>query len=469
VTALALASAAAETRLDLSSSHAFEASNNPDLLPSGRARAAVTSTQSGAADLKVDSRRLDLSFHYNFDVETAMGERIDNHLRHQAVGVGQFEVLDDYLYLDARTLWNRVTLDQGGAVGAGARSGRSNQASSRTIQLSPYFAHSFGTAFDTELRYRYSNNVVDNSTIGHTSLNEQLFKVESGDVWTALKLIGALEHSKTEQSSESGNLERYTGRALGQLALERRFSLLGSLGLEQIDRGTLTDQPYQMIWSGGFLTRPGPRTELELTYGRRYGRPNLNGSLRYRVSPRLTLAAHYEETMETTQQTLGLTRYERASGLEPGLGLSAGQLYDPRTGLAVNVNDPGLGLSADVLLVKRLVATLIGTFERLTSITSLTREQRDGGGSLAASDLAQIGQTTAWKLTPTTGLTTYVSFQHLEGDGASNTVLGRVSLSNQLTRSATGTVGVSRVQRFSPNHQNEYGENVVFCSLTIRY
>ena len=106
----------------------------------------------------------------------------------------------------------------------------------------------------------------------------------------------------TDSESPTGDIDRTTFRLNGQYPIMRQFSLLGSVGYETIDTNSLNDDPDGALWYAGFFTRPGPKTELRLTYGERYGEPDINGSLTYRITPRLTFQSSYTHVLETTQR-----------------------------------------------------------------------------------------------------------------------------------------------------------------------
>ncbi len=122
------------------------------------------------------------------------------------------------------------------------------------------------------------------------------------------------------RKSETGDIDRTTFRLNGQYPIMRQFSLLGSVGYETIDTNSLNDDPDGALWYVGFFTRPGPKTELRLTYGERYGEPDINGSLTYRITPRLTFQSSYTHVLETTQRQF--SSFQLAAGRAEPAGRS---------------------------------------------------------------------------------------------------------------------------------------------------
>jgi hypothetical protein len=91
------------------------------------------------------------------------------------------------------------------------------------------------------------------------------------------------------------------------------------------DRETEVDGP---AYRGGFRWRPGRRTELVFTYGRRDDRFGPAASLRYRISEDSQFLARYFEGLSTAQERL----FENVSliGIDPEEGIFIDERSDTR-------------------------------------------------------------------------------------------------------------------------------------------
>ena len=55
------------------------------------------------------------------------------------------------------------------------------------------------------------------------------------------------------------------------MSLDRKLTLTGTVGWEDVRDPGLSNQPKGITWSGGFTARPSPRSSLQFSYGKRNG------------------------------------------------------------------------------------------------------------------------------------------------------------------------------------------------------
>ena len=239
--------------------------------------------------------------------------------------------------------------------------------------------------------------------------------------------------------------------------MTRQFFLLGSVGWERITSPALNRPRSGLIGTGGFRYRPSPRLELEFSAGHRYGGPTYDGRLKYAVTSRWTATASYGESLETPQ-----TR----------LGRPAGRIsVDPQTGALVVSDARDLGIQRSVAKVGTLRAGLAGRYTLDDIDLSFTRETRDYDNG-PGDEVLTGGARWLHRLSPRLSLTAQAQIRHAAPVGAepgSNTVIGGVSLVYTIFRDVTGSVSLSRSQRFSSRPDDRYTENAIVFGLSARF
>ncbi|MEI8395842.1 MAG: TIGR03016 family PEP-CTERM system-associated outer membrane protein [Rhodospirillaceae bacterium] len=469
---VSLPAAADTTKISGSVGSRIETSDNLNGASRKRAAAGLTAIQFGTTDFVIDTPRVNLTYDYGLNFDSTFSTRSTENFQHTMLGVGKAELYEDILYIDGRVMRNQALVNPLGPEPASTTGNRNNLTTEQLIEISPSLVHSFGRLAKAELRYRYRGTFVDDATIGNSEAREESFIIRSGDAWSQVALTATADHLKVVSDQSTGNLETFTDEITGQYALSREFSLLAGVGVERIDRGTLTDAPYEPIWDIGFKVRPGPRSELRLTYGQRFGGTSIDGTLYYQITPRLTLRADYRESVETTQQTGALSQLARATGLEvgAGAGLQSGQIFDPVTGRAVDVNNPGRGLQPDVVTVRRFDGSLTANFDRSTAMLILFDEQRDSTvqPNLHITDLeARYNRQLSPDSTINAGLTVRHASQG--SGGTSDSLIERVSFSYSLSKDLAASVGYTRVDTFGASSSKSSSENMIFAQLQIRF
>ena len=278
--------------------------DNLDLEPDDKADSALILSPFVGFNARGDGDRVDFAFNYRLTMDTILSKDSDVNIRNDFIGFGKAELIDDMLFIDVTGSASQPLIDPGGRTSTSPSVGRSSRTQVAAGSISPYLLNHFGNVAETELRYRYSYTFVGSDQIGDSSTNYGLARLSTGRLFTAVRLDAIAEAERTNSESATGDIDRTTFRLDGQYPIMRQFSLLGSVGYETIDTNSLNDDPDGALWYVGFFTRPGPKTELRLTYGERYGEPDINGALTYRITPRLTFQSSYIHVLETTQQQL---------------------------------------------------------------------------------------------------------------------------------------------------------------------
>jgi uncharacterized protein (PEP-CTERM system associated) len=104
--------------------------------------------------------------------------------------------------------------------------------------------------------------------------------------------------------SGSSNVEQAESLFEAEYGLTRWLSAIGAGGYQRFDAGESGADFDSPVYFGGLRWRPGRRTELALTYGRRDDRFSPAAELTYRITENARFVASYAEGLSTAQQRL---------------------------------------------------------------------------------------------------------------------------------------------------------------------
>ena len=82
------------------------------------------------------------------------------------------------------------------------------------------------------------------------------------------------------------------------------FSLLSSVGWENIHDPALSDEPRGYTWDAGFAWQPNSRSSMELTYGVERQTQTIGFDANYALSNRTSISASYSEQLTSSQELL---------------------------------------------------------------------------------------------------------------------------------------------------------------------
>jgi uncharacterized protein (PEP-CTERM system associated) len=464
---------AANIRVQRNTGFDVTLTDNLNLEPKDQADSALILSPFVGFNARGDGDRVNFAFDYRLTMDTILSRDSDVNIRNDFIGFGSAELIDDMLFVDVTGSASQPLIDPGGRTSTSPSVGRSSRTQVASGSISPYLLNNFGNVAESELRYRYSYTFVGSDQIGDSSTNYGQARLSTGRMFTAIRLDAIAEAERTNSESPTGDIDRTTFRLDGQYPIMRQFSLLGSVGYETIDTNSLNDDPDGPLWYVGFQTRPGPKTELRFTYGQRYGEPDINGALTYRITPRLTFQSTYIHVLETTQQQL--------SNLQVALDAQK-QFVDPVTNLPIDITEPGFGLATEAYRANRFQASLVGNYERNTITLAGSHEEREydirPDESYVSARLSWTRQLSpytdlfagvGWRRTDIAGDTTTASTGTLVGTSApeSDTYSGRIALMQTLAKDVFGNVSFGHTTRVADQESDEYTENSLTFGVRI--
>lgn len=357
-------------------------SDNVDLDPKAQEKTAILSDLNVSAHLRTTSARVKSTWDGFFTLrhQTA-GDDEGFSLLPNIAGFSNVEAVDDLFFVDISSSVSREILNRREA------DTESNRDTVQTYHVSPYLVNRFGGFASAELRYaldllssgddagRGANNEVSDTTTQTVS-----FALNSGiDFRRLLWSITAL--ASESGRSDEGDISQRRVTLDTEYAIVRSFSLLGSLGYESFEEDELDGEDFQgATWRAGFRWRPGRRTNLEVTFGRRDNDENLDTRLTYDIGPRTRLTVSYNERLDTGTQRL-------VSDLSLiGVNPITGGLIDLTTGLPFDPNNVPTSVTDEVTRNKTFQAVLTANRGRNSfSLNAIYRKQEEEG-SLANPD-----------------------------------------------------------------------------------
>ena len=408
--------AIAETQLTPTISVSETYSDNVDQNPSGAETSAFISEVSPGLNLRWKASRITAAADAaaTFQHQTA-GEDKGVQVLPELGGFGTAELSRDLFFVDASASVSQQLFN----------TRQSNTSANRdTVQnysVSPYLVNRFGGFATGELRYTFKQVLTSGGNaqgpgIGSAS---NLSDARTHSVSTSLNSgddFARFHWSLSGSASESfvtgdANVTRRDAALNLEYPVVRWLSVLGGAGYQKLDDGDPADKVDGPTWNAGVLLQPGPRTDLRATYGERDGGTSLDATFTYRISPRTTVTASYNERLETGQERVLQDLSFIAT--DP----NTGALIDSRTGLPFNPNTSKTGLQDNTTRTKRLTVSLHGTRGRNSfQAQGVVEKSREEGSnpSNGNEDAYSLSASFDRRLTPDLSLSVSASYSRDE-------------------------------------------------------
>jgi uncharacterized protein (PEP-CTERM system associated) len=182
------------------------------------------------------------------------------------------------------------------------------------------------------------------------------------------------ELTSTNSLDYRGNSDlsrRSTNTASSEYAINRFVAARDSIGYEKIKQSDFEGSLDGLTWSVGTRLTPGPRTQLVVDFGQRFGEYVWSANASYNAGESALITFTYAEDIETDQQALDRNLQ--------GLTTSAtGEIIDPVTGLPTDPNFGVTDLIDQTARTKNANLTVTGTFQQrnhyVAQVRLLSRE-----------------------------------------------------------------------------------------------
>jgi uncharacterized protein (PEP-CTERM system associated) len=225
-------------------------------------------------------------------------------------GGGKYQLVKRFLSADANFAVSDELLNDS-VTPATTRPSGAARGRIKTFDVGPTLTTEVANYADVVLRARYGevnirgiDSAVIPITLANTEFRQLVGRITTGAHIRPYRLVISGEYFKMSQ----GFLMR---NALDSLfvRISNGLEVVGRVGHEKIFDPGITDLSGR-IWSAGIIATPGRLSTIRIEYGHRYNKPAWNGVAGITLTPKLSIAAIYLRTLETTQSRLHRTLTE---------------------------------------------------------------------------------------------------------------------------------------------------------------
>lgn len=355
----------------------------------------VTTTTLGLNTLR-DGPRFDLNLNYALTHLFYPGlEGADqDEFRHNLQGDSQTEIIEDLFFFDAAAGINQQFVDRRGAFSTVDVARSDNRATVSILTANPYLLNRVDGNFAT-LRTGYTYNYVNttnNITFdginlgGNTSeFHEAAMNLDSGTRFTRL-IWGWQALYRFQKLDQVQNLNVYETSFNADYQINRFLAAIGRVGWQKRDGDGEFNQFEGIIWSVGGRLTPGPRTVVQVTYGKEFFGNVWDASASYQITPNMLFTATYNEQYQTFAQ----------NALD-------------NTGNGGVIDDQFL-ITQEFARFRQYNASLTGTRGRSTITINMGRQETMSGSAITTYDRNTVGIVWDRQLSPRLSMSVNGSF-----------------------------------------------------------
>jgi len=413
------------------------------------------------------SASYDLTYLYAADLDK-------DTFQHDLAGAFSYQVLPDFLSLTGQATISEQFLSRVGGISGSRANFTGNRQTVQGYTISPTVTHRIGDWANFSANYalgyfkadRGTQNQPNIPTVTPSFTQSAVATLGSGNNFYRLRWDMSFRFSETDRSQNRGKFRSKTAQGNLELVLDRHFSLVGSGGYEKFEDPLLPiGLPDSAIWDFGARLQPGPKSHVEVRYGKRFGGMTWFADASYDFSPRLSFQVNYSENFQTVQSGLGL--------LLGNIAIDAdGNLVDVTTGLPFNPADAAFDLSDIAFLQKRLTASIVVRKGRTSATLQGFVERRER--AVATQSEKGSGATASISRELNRKTSADISFSYQRFDFADQVrrdrfYSGRFSVDYKLTKIVSARLSYIGSFRNSTTALNDINENAVSLSLRASF
>ena len=270
----------------------------------------VTQTTLGAI-INAEGPRFNMNFNYGLTHLYYPGLEGDkDEFRHNLLGNMNSELVRDFVFIDVNAGVTQQFIDRRSSFSTVSIARSENRATVVVADVSPYVVNKVGMNFATlTTRYRYSyvdrfqNITIDGADLGGSSatFHEASTTLASGTRFT--KLTWSFENLyRNEKSSNVRDNNVYTTTLFGDYQFTRKVAFIASIGYSKRNSNFGAADFSGIVWRAGGRLTPGPRTNIEATYGKDFGGNTFDLNASYRITPNITAALSFSDQYQSFQE-----------------------------------------------------------------------------------------------------------------------------------------------------------------------
>ena len=405
------------------------------------------------------------------------------------------ELVSNWLYFDGSASIRQLPESAfGPAIGDGINA-NGNRAEVRTMSISPYLRHRFGSTATAELRYVRDKVDTDGGRLRNTDGQTVLLNVASGARFTDVGWNMLLREDRIDDEFTPETSAAIASFGL-RYSLSRQIALTSNIGYDKYDYGALGGVSQGRSWSVGGMYTPSSRTRIDATVGRRFYGDSYYLSANHRAR-RAAFSLSYSDSVTNTRSQFVLPSTVDTAALLDSLFLSAipdpierraaVEAYIKAAGLPPSLADSINYFSNRYFLQKQLRAAVVLRGSRTRTVFSVFGTRRTALSS-AEADSTLLGSTTrtlndntsqrgasaAWnyRLDGKTDFNASVEANRVESITTGlvrNHTATRVSLNRQFERKLSGVVELRHLTGPALGGGEKYTENALSASVLMQF
>ena len=376
----------------------------------------------------------------------------ENSVTQQLIGSGQFTIVPDAFYVDARAFAGTAPAFGGfNAFGTGLTPqfgqpgqglglqglSKQNRTQNNSFSLTPYYLHRFGDTGTVKVGYELNaTSISPNDSIvplpfpvgassQHSLTNQVVAQFETGEQFAPFRDLVIGSAAASSGTGVSHNSREYIFKNQLGYAINRQLNVYGEVGYENLQFGGVPATKIDdAIWGVGFQWMPNEDSSITLGYGHDRGVTGVQFAGYYSITPRTRISARYTTGVQTDLQQL-----------QGQLDLAAldqnGNAVDAQTGAPLFPGLNGLGSQSGLFRAKNLSATASTTLDRdQINVTALWTQNTTIAAATATAN------TVFNPATPSVGSTS---------EGVTGLVTWIHQINESLSLNATGSYGLNSV------------------------
>jgi uncharacterized protein (PEP-CTERM system associated) len=260
-------------------------------------------------------------------------------------GDGELQIVPGRIFLDAQASVSQQVLNNAEAQST------ANQDTVQIYRVGPVLRQWLGGFAVAELSYSFGQIFVSSDEASNTTSHVGQASLASGYDFDRFRW--SLNNRVSESIREgSSNISRSDHIAQAEYGVTKWFSPVAAGGFQRFDSdGSRADFDGPAYW-GGFRWRPGRRTELLVTYGRRDDRFSPAASLTYRITEESRFVASYAEGLSTSQSRLS----DNLAFI--GIDRETGEFIDERSGTPFDPRANPFDIDDEIVYTKQARAAV---------------------------------------------------------------------------------------------------------------
>ena len=443
--------------------------------------ALILAVTPGFSLLSEGSRRYRVGMNYGLTGVARFGEDLDNEFYQNLGAIGNVELVEDFLFIDATAGISQQLISLTGSR-ADTAINSSNRATTGSYSIRPYIKHRFGNFAEGMVGTSLSGALFEDSAFNDINAGAITASLTSGTEFS--KLSWGLTYSSrnaTVQDSENTSFESY-GANLGY-ALNRRFRLLGTAGYDKNDYTAAAGADVSgSYWTAGFGWVPNRRIDIEASTGEHYTGRTYSLNFKYRSRHAVWTASYDDGVSDISQQLLNadlLYVWSCDGGLFYGNALlpPSGQANCVIQGTApIGTAPVGLAngvyfsrtLQGGVAWSKRRTSLGLSVFDTRRQYLQLEGEPED--------ETRGINATYGYRLQPNTSLNAGLGYTNSQSPTAlsgtaeeTDYYTASLGVSHQFGRDLSGSLILQHLKQDSNLPANSYDENIITASATMTF